>query len=278
LTKRLILANKNLLKKQELLDEDLRAAAGIQRSLLPSSLLNIDIVNVAWSFMPCQRIGGDIFNVIRLDKDHLAIYMLDVSGHGVPSALVAVSVSQMLHPSTGFLLEKSTSQTSSHKIMSPSEVLNTLDREFPIERFDKFFTISYHVLNTKGGSLRYSNAAHPPPVLLHPDGTLELLEEGGTIIGMGGVIPFDEGEKQLRFGDKLFIYTDGIVEYQNEKGLFYGRNRFYKELQRLKDKSISDMIDGIIGSVMDFGEHIEPADDISLLGLEFMGERGKDAT
>jgi len=278
LTKRLILANQNLLKKQKLIDEDLRAAAGIQRSLLPLSPLNIDIVNVAWSFMPCQRIGGDIFNVIRLDKDHLAIYMLDVSGHGVPSALVAVSVSQMLHPSTGFLLEKSTSQTSNHEIMSPSEVLSTLDREFPIERFDKFFTISYHVLNIRDGSLRYSNAAHPSPVLLHPDGTLELLEEGGTIIGMGGVIPFDEGEKQLRFGDKLFIYTDGIVEYQNEKEVFYGRDRFYKELQRLKDKSISDMIDGIIGSVMDFGEHIEPPDDISLLGLEFIGGRGKDAT
>jgi hypothetical protein len=60
--------------------------------------------------------------------------------------------------------------------------------------------------------------------------------------------------------------------------VFYGRNRFYKELQRLKDKSISDMIDGIIGSVMDFGEHIEPPDDISLLGLEFTGGRGKDAT
>lgn len=95
LTKKLIRANQELLKKQELIEEDLRAAAGIQQSLLPSRPPDVDVVDVAWRFLPCQRIGGDIFNVIQLDEDHLAIYMLDVSGHGVPSAMVAVSVSHI---------------------------------------------------------------------------------------------------------------------------------------------------------------------------------------
>lgn len=272
LTKKLILANEELIAKQELIDEDIIAAAGIQRSLLPPSPPSVDIIDVDWRFLPCQKIGGDIFNLFRLDEDHWVIYMLDVSGHGVPSAMVAVSVSQMLHPHTGLLLEKPIQSGPYYEVIPPAEVLNKLDQEYPIERFDKYFTISYLIMNTTEGSIRYSNAAHPPPVLLHPDGTLELLEEGGTIIGMGGVIPFDEGEKQLCFGDKLFIYTDGITEYQDENGAFYGEGRFYKELQRLKDKPISNIIDGVIRSVMDFGKQTEPQDDISLLGLEFRGK------
>jgi len=94
-------ANEELLKKQEALDEDLKAAAGIQRSLLPQEPPDADIVEVAWRFIPCKRIGGDIFNMVRLDETHWGIYMLDVSGHGVPSALVAVSVSQILGPQQG---------------------------------------------------------------------------------------------------------------------------------------------------------------------------------
>ena len=278
LTKCMVRANQDLLKKQESLDNDLKAAAEIQKSLLPDTLPGIQSIDVSWKFMPCQRIGGDLFNLLRLDEDHWAVYVLDVSGHGVPSAMVSVSVSQMLRPQIGFVVKKSIKPPPYYTIVSPSEVLNELDREYPIDRFEKFFTISYHVLNTKNGLLKYSNAAHPPPVLLHQDGTLELLDKGGTIIGMDGILPFEEGERELCFKDKLIIYTDGIVEYQNRKGSFYGEDRFYMELQKLKNEPVSVIIDGIIESVMNFGEHNEPQDDITLLGLEFNGNEKKSAS
>ena len=268
LTKRLTLANRDLLEKQRLIDEDLKAAAEIQRSLLPQEYPNVDIMDVAWKFMPCQSIGGDIFNLIRLDEDNWGIYMVDVSGHGVPSALVAVSVTQMMHSSKSVILKRSIDHPPHYQIVAPPEVLDKLDREYPIERFDKFFTITYIVLNGQSKRILYSNAAHPPPVLLHPDGTLEFLDKGGTIIGMGGALPFEGGENQLRAGDKLFIYTDGIVEYQDEDGNFYGEDRFFDEMKRLKDEPISSMIDGVIASAMNFGKNNEPQDDISLLGIE----------
>ncbi len=189
LTKEVIKANEELLKKQEALDEDLKAAAGIQRSLLPKEPPDEDIVDVAWQFMPCEKIGGDIFNMVRLDEKHWGIYMLDVSGHGVPSALVAVSVSQILGPQQGLLLKKTIKPPPFYEILSPAEVLNLLDQEYPIERFNKFFTISYIVFNTEDKSIIYSNAAHPPPILLHGNGEMELLDKGGTIIGMGGLTP-----------------------------------------------------------------------------------------
>jgi sigma-B regulation protein RsbU (phosphoserine phosphatase) len=272
LTKEVFEANKELVKKQQRLQEDLEAAGGIQRSLLPQKPPDMEIMDVAWRFTPCESIGGDIFNVVRLDEDHWGIYVLDVSGHGVPAALVAVSVSQVLHPQQGLLLKKTIKPPPYYKIVSPSGVLSKLDDEFPMERFDKYFTISYIVLNVKNGSIRYSNAAHPPPMLLHEDGAIDFLDKGGTIVGMGGILPFEEGEMRAQKGDKLFIYTDGIVEYQNRDGELYGEERFEKELKRLRDEPISIIIDSVMDSLMAFGDNNEPQDDITLLGVEFKEE------
>jgi len=271
LTNEIMDANKELLRKQKRLDEDLEAAAGIQQSLLPQGVPDMKNVAVAWRFMPCESIGGDIFNVVQLDETHWGIYMLDVSGHGVPSALVTVSASQMLQTHRGLLLKKAT-KPPYYEIRSPAEVLNLLDQEYPIERFNKYFTISYLILDLKEDLLRYSNAAHPSPILLHMDGTLDLLNEGGTIIGMGGVLPFEEGQIQVRPGDKLILYTDGIVEYQDRQGGFYGEDRFQGVLKRLKERPISEIVDGVIDAIMDYGDHNPPRDDVTLLGFEFKGE------
>jgi len=272
LTKALKRENNDLIRKQKRIDENLKAGAEIQRSLMAINPPEAKTIEVVWRFMPCQRIGGDIFNILRLDDDHWAIYMLDVSGHGITSSMVAVSVSQMLQPRVGFLLKKNIGKAPYYEIVPPVEVLNEMDREYPIERFDKFFTISYCILNVKDGTLSYSNAGHPPPVLLRKDGSLELLNEGGTIIGMGGLLPFEEGRRKLCSGDKLFLYTDGIAEYQNEEGLFYDEDRFFAELKRLKERLLSNIIDGVIESMMSFGNNTEPQDDISLLAVEFRGQ------
>jgi phosphoserine phosphatase RsbU/P len=269
LTRELIGVNAELLKKQENLDEDLKAAAGIQRSLLPKSIPEMEALEMAWRFMPCDRIGGDIFNVVRLDEDHWGIYMLDVSGHGVPSALVAVSASQLLHAQHDRLLKKSKKDPPYYEIVPPSRVLESLDREFPIDRFDKYFTMSYVIIDTDSNRITYSNAAHPPPILIRKDGGLELLEKGGTIIGMGGMLPFEEGTLEIRSGDRLFLYTDGTVEYRNGDGALFGKERFYAEISRLKDLSLTEHIDGIINGIMDFGDQIPPQDDLTLLGVEF---------
>jgi phosphoserine phosphatase RsbU/P len=268
LNRELLAANAELINKQEKLDEDLKAAAGIQRSLLPKRIPHMCPLNVAWQFMPCERIGGDIFNVVRLDEKHWGIYVLDVSGHGVPSALVAVSVSQMLHAEHDRMLKQKIDDPPYYEIVSPSRVLENLDREYPIDRFDKYFTMSYVVIDTASNRITYSNAAHPPPVLMHKDGGLEFLTEGGTIIGLGGMLPFEEGRTEMRQGDRLFLYTDGILEYQNGDGELFGQNRLYGQISTLKHRSIEDHTNAIINGIMDFGDHVPPQDDVTLLGIE----------
>ncbi len=261
--------NNELIEKDQRIDIDLKAAAEIQKSLLPQTTFLADNLEIAWKFEPCEHMGGDIFNIFQIDAEHLGIYMLDVSGHGVPAAMVTVSVSQFLQQNTVQMLKKSS-------FMSPTQVLNALDREFPFERFNNFFTMTYIIINTKNGDTKYSNAGHPYPILLRKNETLELLKKGGPTIGMrefdvvdNRKIRFEEGQLKIKLGDKLFIYTDGIVEYQNDNEEFYGDDRFYNSLKELKNESVHNIIDQCINLLMEFGNNTRPQDDISLLGLEF---------
>ncbi|MGD8993541.1 MAG: PP2C family protein-serine/threonine phosphatase [Desulfobacterales bacterium] len=271
--------NQELLDKQKRLDADLAAAAQIQKSLLPHKIKSTANLSVAWKFEPCEHTGGDIFNMFQLDDDNLALYMLDVSGHGVQAAMITVSVAQFLQPNSGHLLKPNFKGAGAgSQIRTPAEVLTALDDEFPFERFNNFFTITYMIINTQTGDLRYSNAGHPHSILMRNAGRLELMTRGGPAIGMGDfrllsgqTQRFEEGDLLLNPGDKLFVYTDGIVEYQKSDGEFYGTERFCETLQVMQRNSINDIIEQSIISLLNFGEHTKPQDDITILGLEFKG-------
>lgn len=268
----LVRLNNELMEKQRRLDQDMKAAAGIQHTLLPNKLPETNNLQVDWKFIPCEQIGGDIFNLFPLDDDHVAMYMLDVSGHGVPSALVTVSVSQALQPDGGYVLRKKDSPRSVDHIVSPKDLLTALDEQYPLERFDMFFTMTYAVVNTREGYLLYGNAGHPPATLVHPERGVEILEAEGPIIGMGGV-PFGEERRKIVRGDKVIFYTDGIIEYENAAGGFYGKERLYELLQESRQQPINVVMDKIIDSLFEFGDQTPPLDDISLLGFEYMGEQ-----
>jgi len=263
---------KELLDKQKRLEEDLKAAATIQETLLPGNLPVWPELDIAWKFLPCDLIGGDIFNVVPLDETHLGFYMLDVSGHGVPAAMVTVSVAQLMTPHSGYL-KKRVPSPPFYQIVSPREVLKALDAEYPFERFNKFFTIVYLLLDLAQQKIVYSSAAHPPPLLLHRDRSLEIMDKGGTIIGLNGVVPFEQEEKQFLPGDKIILYTDGVVEYLNQEEEPFGADLLYAAAQSLHDRPIREILDGIHDSLMSFGRNAKIQDDVSLLGIEFKKKR-----
>ena len=270
--------NQELMDKQKRLDADLAAAAQIQKSLLPHKIDSTANLSIAWKFKPCEHTGGDIFNMFQLDDNHWALYMLDVSGHGVQAAMITVSVAQFLQPNSGHLIKPIFDGATNSRIRTPAEVLTALDDEFPFERFNNFFTITYMIINARTGDVRYSNAGHPHSILVRKEGHLELLSKGGPAIGMadfhllsGQAERFEEGRLQLNRGDKLFVYTDGIVEYQKSEGEFYGTERLCETLQAMQRKSINDIIEQSIKSLLNFGDHTKPQDDITILGLELKG-------
>lgn len=270
LTQELRRANEELREKQRQLDEDLKAAASIQKSLLPSDQLSLENVMLVWRFYPCELIGGDIFNVLRIHEDYLGFYIIDVSGHGVPAALVTVSITQSLHYYKENI-KLMNCEASLHTILSPSRLLASLDKEYPMERFDKYFTMAYLVLNIRTGELVYANAAHPPPVLLRLAGEFRLLEEGGSIIGLGGAIPFFEGTVNLQPGDKVILYTDGLVDYQNDRGEFFGEERLYEFCQKQHAAPLQQLTDELFASLQAFGKNAKLRDDVSYLAFEYQG-------
>jgi len=262
-------AHELLLEKQRLLSQDLEAAAEIQTRFLPKDVPAIQGFRVSSKFQPCMLVAGDMFNVVALDSDHLGIYIFDVSGHGAPAAMLAVSVCQMLQPYSGILMNSGLQASGTASIASPMQVLQALDREFPMERFDKYFTIFYGVLDCVRGVLTYSNAGHPEPILLHPDGGIELMDKGGTIIGIGGILPFEEDQKVLQRGDKIILYSDGVTELQNPDGDLFGADRLRSLVRDARDRPIDNLLDLIHSALSEFRDTCQPQDDITLLGIEF---------
>lgn len=273
LQNQILRAHDTLIETRAELQASFESAAYIQRSLLPQRPPEVQHFQFSWHFLPCdhQSVGGDLFNVMQLDEHHLAAYVLDVSGHGFPAAMVTVSISQSLSPKTGQVVKQGIDDAPYYRISTPGEVLGYLNNEYPLERFEKFFTMCYAVFDMRTGLVRYSNAGHPLPVLIRREGSVVSLTERGTIIGLLDS-PYPEGEILLRPGDRLFFYTDGIIEYQNGEGEFFGEERLYNQLSESIEHPLNNACSEIIDALTDFADGLTTLqDDITLLGVEFCG-------
>ncbi|MEM6794179.1 MAG: fused response regulator/phosphatase [Acidobacteriota bacterium] len=271
LTRSLREKNRELEKKHLRIEQDLQAAAVVQQTLIPDRDRRLEGFEVDWHFLPCDSLGGDIFNFVELDERFVIFYLLDVSGHGVPSAMVTVSVAKSLAP-VGGLLSK-TAANGERLALQPALVLAELDREYPTDRFGKFFTITYVVLDRHTGEMRYSSAAHPPPVLAPCGKAGQLLEEGGPIIGLGEYLGYEEGRRILEPGDRFYLYSDGIVEHEGPKGLF-GQHRLVDSLVGGGDRSLQEVTRLLLRSIQNHGRGASPADDVSLMAVEYTGRPG----
>ena len=249
-------------RKTRQLETDLTAAAGIQRSLLPQENLPLDSVRMAWRFRPSGQIGGDFFNFHCPDGNRLGLYMLDVCGHGVSAAFMATTASQFLLSRRGLFSEDG-------GIRDPADVLNSLEEEFPFERFSSYLTIACATLDLAEGMFTYACAGHPPPVLIEGDGSISALDRHGPIIGLGGGKPFTQAEILLRPGDRVVLYTDGILDTRDPEGEFFGDDRLMDVLGAQRARPIRSMADALWDEVEKFSGRQRPEDDISILALEY---------
>jgi sigma-B regulation protein RsbU (phosphoserine phosphatase) len=256
-------------RRERELAEALESAAHIQRSLIPKQPPNYHHLHYAWRFSPSKKVGGDLFNVAALDEGTIMTYLIDVSGHGLASAMVSVAVQQSLSPTTGRLLKRPLGHRPYYRITSPREVLAELDAEYPFERFDEFFTISYLLINPYTGRVRYGNAGHPPPLLLRGDGSLDRLDCGGPLIGLNHRDDQDEGEAQLYEGDRLFLYTDGLTEQTDVAGNSYGEARLIASLHTRREVSLEQACHQAQAEVQHFAGKSPVEDDMTLIGIEF---------
>lgn len=274
-------ANTRLARANSQLRRDLAAAARVQEAHLPRRLPKLDNCDFAWKCEPCEQLAGDILNIMRLSENHIGFYVLDVSGHGVQAALLAVAVNHLLGPS-----EHDTSVVNrpnrdrQHKddphflATPPCEVAQKLNRHFHFDpTTGQFFTILYGVLDVAERRCRYVSTGHPPPIHVTANGDVRVLESSGLPVGImdendSMFEPHVEHVIQMEAGDRLFVYSDGIIEAQHPQNGQYGVERLITRILDCKQRSLNDSVDDIFSEVRAFSADDELSDDRSLLALE----------
>ena len=235
-------------------------AAEYVRSLFPRSLSGI--VTTKAVFIPSLQLGGDAFDYYWLDADHLAVYLLDVAGHGVRSALLSVSVLNVLRsqslPNTNF--------------SQPSAVLTALNRAFQMnENGDDYFTIWYGVYNRLQRELVYACAGHPPAILLSGASTTTSIKELGSPgipIGMLPDADFDDNFCKIQPGSNLYLFSDGVYEIIQPDGNIWGLDAFINLLNN-HTKSNDGHLDTVLHQIQDLNRNKALDDDFSLLQIKF---------
>lgn len=257
--------SKKVLKEQQnQIINDLKKAGEIQKSLLPQQVPDIPHIHASWSFEPCINIGGDIFHLYKEDDTFISMYMLDVCGHGVAAALIAVTVKQ-------FLDQLYVQGLSRKQFFQPAEIMNALEKEFPFDRFDCYFTIAYIQLDLNRGEMIYGCAGHVPPVVLCKNGDVRELDLHGPIIGLGIDLPHKQYHARLMPGDKIILYTDGLIDYFGDRGDVANKDNFYGTLAKLAGKSVQGVITGLKETQKEFRKSDRLEDDISILAVEYVG-------
>ncbi|MCK5541029.1 MAG: SpoIIE family protein phosphatase [Deltaproteobacteria bacterium] len=265
--------NQELEKINDRMRRDLQAAAKIQQSLLPTKLPTCEKANFAWKYVPCDELAGDTLNLFHLDEDHIGLYLLDVSGHGVPAALLSVNLSRILNPNPeqSDLLKEQTTGTPGYNLVRPEDVADRLNQRFPLDSTtEQYFTIQYGQLNIKSKSLTFISAGHPPMVHLKADGSSQTIQVRsmpiGFMVGVGKV--YKEQTLDLNDGDRLYFYSDGIIEAMNSENEQFGVERLLENLNNSRALSLNDSLDQLTKDIDLWTEGRGCGDDISLLALE----------
>ncbi len=266
-------AEEELLQANKRMKDDLEAAAEIQKSLLPPKYAEIDRVRVASAFEPCDELGGDVFNVFKLDEKHLGVYILDVSGHGLSASLLSVTLSRILSPTQDqtSLLIRHVEGSSNYHLVQPAEVAAKLNRQFPMNP-DKlqYFTLIYGILDLETYEFRHVVAGHPRPIFISHDSRAVCIEEGGLPVGFLPDSSYRECSIHMKPGDRLFLYSDGILETTSPDDVEFGQTRLISSLDRNKGLSLEKNISSMLYEVEKWQRGGKLTDDVSILGIEIM--------
>ena len=250
---------------------ELQTAAMVQRALLPTELPDIGDASFSWVFEPCAELAGDTLNVIPLGDQRAGLFMLDVSGHGVPAALLSVAVHHWLsaRPGRSALLTPDSSEPLGYRIVSPAEVASFLNATFPMDSTtNQYFTMLYGILDLKAKEFRFVSAGHPGPVHGPKDHDVELIRASGRPIGLFSETNFAEQSIKLSSGDRVYLYTDGLTEAENPGQEEFGAAGLVQALQVTRHLPLKENLLATVESATRWRDGSPFQDDLSLLAFE----------
>ena len=246
-------------------DQEMRLAGRLQQDFLPDISAPIENVQFASVFRPASWVSGDIYDVFRIDEDVTGFYVVDAVGHGMAASLLTMFIKRAI-------VSKQVSNEG-YKILTPSETMATLNAALSDQSLPncQFVTACYGLFNHRTLTLQYARGGHPYPMLITPDGVMSELKTPGGLLGIFESEEFPTFSTQLRPGDKLLIYTDGVeLAFQAGNPDTNDILSYQHTLEALADQPIRELarrfeeqMDAKVGS-------LEPRDDVTLLGLEVL--------
>jgi sigma-B regulation protein RsbU (phosphoserine phosphatase) len=245
------------------LTEQLQMAGQVQRDFLPSQLPDSEHLRWATIFVPAECVSGDIYDVARLDEQHIGFYVADVVGHGMPAALLTIFLKQamVMRQTIG----------SSYQIFSPAEVISNLNLRMTAQKLsgNQFATCCYCLLNINTLELTYARGGHPYLILIRPNENPQRLEAQGSLLGIFENAKYTQQTTQLQPGDKLLLYSDGaeaIIGSFDEAGNF----NYTESFRQLVHLPIAEMLEKFNHLIQSQGVKPSGVDDITMVGLEIL--------
>lgn len=264
--------NTELESANKRMKRDLDAAAEIQKAGLPRALPQAPGVNFAWAYQPCDELGGDSLNIIQLDQRYIGLYVLDVSGHGVPAALLSVTLNRELTARPGgssFVTESADDAPDGYRVTQPASLATKLNRVYPMDyETRQFFTVVYGLFDTATHQFCFVGAGHPGPISVNNGNQPVLHECPGFPIGVVENADYDETVVQLEPGDRIFLYSDGIIEETNAGDEQFGRERLIDVVRETRDLPLQAAVDTLLSRVVNFSGDGKVRDDLSILAME----------
>ena len=237
------------------LKNDLEIAREIQKAMLPPGRFRAPGADVAGFSRPANTVGGDFYEILPLDDGRLVVAVGDVAGKGSPASLLMALLLAMM-------------RTLNDDDLDPAALLARLNRQVCRQApGNRFITLFYSVLDLATGELIYVNAGHTPPLLLRGNGGVERLEDGGVALGMFEGSLFQTGHIRLEHDDLLAIYSDGITEAENPKGLPFDELGLETVLTAERRNNVAATCAAVVRAVERHTADTRLADDLTLLLL-----------
>lgn len=258
---------KKVTSEKERIVTELSIASKIQKDILPNlfppfpdRLNEFDIYAIS---VPAKNVGGDFYDYFLIDDDHLAIVIGDVSGKGVPAALLMTIAMTLVKEQSDFGL-------------TPSEIFNNINKRLCENNENElmFITSWFGILELSSGKLVYVNAGHDPPFISHNYSDYNTLTtEPQLVLGIMDNMDYIQYETKINKGDRLYLYTDGIIEGVNQNNELFSKDRLLTILNNNKKTNIKELIFKIKKDLNDFTHNMEQFDDETMVILEYRNKK-----
>jgi sigma-B regulation protein RsbU (phosphoserine phosphatase) len=250
-----------------LLNDEMHAATRIQKAILPGEPPILENAKIAVRYAPMADVAGDLYDFVTSDRCCVGVLVADVMGHGVPAALVASMV-------------KVAVSTQCRNEGGPASIIGGLNTVLCKEAREQYVTAAYLYLDTARGIGRHAASAHPSPLLWrHRAQTLEKLGESGLLLGVRENEPYDETEFHFEAGDRILLYTDGLIEVENTSGESFGDVALSAFIRDKRDVGTEQFADLLLQETLAWSRKRRGArqeDDITLVVIDLKGRAEND--